>query len=279
MFDRIVAVIDGSETSNYVIGESVTIAREDLDILTFCISIDPALTADNIGPTSFEDLATELSQRMLNNALRTAQSGGLPHATGTILQGVEAHAVVDFARAQNAGLIVLGLAPRLGVLRPFIRSLAEKLLLETTIPLCVVRRPTRGTLNRRILVPIVDDELSHMGVTYALRLARDFRSKLFFLAIQDGPGNQSAQRALDHAVHDAVQAKISAEQLLLPRDDGVWNSIAHNADVLACDAIVMATHMRQGFPRFVDGSVTEAVAYCSDVPVVIVRGPLTVSTH
>jgi hypothetical protein len=74
MFDRIVAVIDGSETSNYIIGESVTVAREDLDILTFCISIDPALTADNIGPTSFEDLATELSQRMLNNALRTAQS-------------------------------------------------------------------------------------------------------------------------------------------------------------------------------------------------------------
>jgi nucleotide-binding universal stress UspA family protein len=116
-------------------------------------------------------------------------------------------------------------------------------------------------------------------VTYALRLARGFDSKLFFLAIQNGPGDQSAQHALDHAERDAAEAGIAADHVLLPRDDSVSTAIAQNAGVLTCDAIVMATHLRQGFPRFVEGSVTEAVAYCSDVPVVIVRGPLTAADH
>jgi nucleotide-binding universal stress UspA family protein len=279
MFERILAVIDDSATAPYVIGESITVAREDGDELTFCVALDPALSADRIGPTSFADLATELSQRLLDDALRTAHAASVHAARGTILQGVTARAVVDFARTQKAGLILLGMAPRFALLRPFLRSLAEELLLETTIPLCVVRGPTRGTLNRRILVPIVDDDVSHMGVTYALRLGRDFRSKLIFLAIQDGPNDSAARHALDHAERDAAAAGVSAEGLLLPRDTGISNAIAHNAEVLSCDAIVMATHMRAGFPRLIEGSVTEAVAYCSDVPVVIVRGPLTVSNH
>jgi nucleotide-binding universal stress UspA family protein len=50
-------------------------------------------------------------------------------------------------------------------------------------------------------------------------------------------------------------------------------AIVRNADVHACDSVVMASHARQGLPRLIEGSVTEAVMYASDVPVVIVRGP------
>jgi nucleotide-binding universal stress UspA family protein len=35
----------------------------------------------------------------------------------------------------------------------------------------------------------------------------------------------------------------------------------------------MATAMHEGLPRLVKGSITEAVIYSSDVPVVIVRAP------
>jgi nucleotide-binding universal stress UspA family protein len=33
----------------------------------------------------------------------------------------------------------------------------------------------------------------------------------------------------------------------------------------------MATHVRRGLPRLIEGSITEAVVATSDVPVVIVR--------
>lgn len=273
MFERIVAIVDGSETSHYAVGASITIAREDVDELTFCITVDPALSADGVGETCFAELARELSQQMLDEALERAHSNGVPHATGKILQDEPARGVVAFAQARNAGLIVLGLAPRIGILRPFIRSLAEGVLRETTIPLCVVRRPTRGKLNRRILVPIVDDELSHLGVMYAIELARNFRSSLLFCSVEDAAGERPAQHALDRAKADAAAAGVGADELMLPKDGGISQAIVHNADVHACDSIVMASHVREGIPRLTEGSVTAAVVYSSDVPVVIVRAP------
>jgi nucleotide-binding universal stress UspA family protein len=278
MFERIVAIVDGSETSHYAIGASITIAREDVDELTFCVSVDPELSADGIGETCFAELATELSRQLLDEALQRAHASGVPHAKGKILQDEPARGVVAFAQAQGAGLIVLGLAPRVGILRPFIRSLAEEILRETTIPLCVVRRPSRGKLNRRILVPIVDDELSHIGVMYAIELAKNFRSTLFFCTVEDGAGEGSTRHALDRARADAAAGGVPAEELMLPHDGGISKSIVRNADVHACDSIVMATHVRQGLPRLVEGSVTAAVVYSSDVPVVIVRRPLSAPT-
>lgn len=275
MFERIVAIVDGSETSHYAIGASITIAREDVDELTFCITVDPELSADGIGDTCFAELAIELSRQMLDEALARAHGSGVPHATGKILQDAPARGVVAFARAQGAGLIVLGLAPRVGILRPFMRNLAEEILRETTIPLCVVRRPARGKLNRRILVPIVDDELSHLGVLYAIELAKNFRSTLFFCTVEGGSGERPAQHALDRARADAAAGGVPAQEILLPQDGGISQAIVRNADVHACDSIVMATHMREGLPRLVEGSVTQAVVYSSDVPVVIVRAPPT----
>jgi nucleotide-binding universal stress UspA family protein len=273
MFERIVAIVDGSETSHYAIGASITVAREDVDELMFCVTIDPELSADGVGMTCFEQMAVQLSRRMLDEALQRAQASGVPRASGKILQDEPARGVVAFARAERAGLIIMGLAPRIGILRPFMRSLAEEILRETTIPLLAVRRPARGKLNRRILVPIVDDELSHIGVSYAIELAKNFRSSLFFCTVQDASGERAAMHALNRARADADAAGVASDELLLPRGDDICNAIVRNADVHACDSIVMATHLREGLPRLIEGSVTEAVLYASDVPVVIVRAP------
>lgn len=274
MFERIVAIVDGTQTSHYAIGASITIAREDVDELTFCVTIDPELSADGTGSSCFVEMAMQLGRSMLDAALARAHSSGVPRAVGHLVEGEPARGVVAFARAQRAGLIVLGLEPRIGILRPFIRTLAEEVLRETMIPLCVVRRPARGRLNRRILVPIVDDELSHAGVMYALELARNFRSSLLFCSMELGGGGRSNRAALDRAKADAAAAGIAADELLLPHGAGISAAIVRNADVHACDSIVMASHVRQGLPRLVEGSVTEAVIYSSDVPVVIVRNPI-----
>jgi nucleotide-binding universal stress UspA family protein len=273
MFERIVAIVDGTATSQYAIGASITVAREDADELAFCVTIDPALNADGLGGSCFAAMAEQLGRGFLDDALARAQAGGVSRASGKILQDEPARGVVAFAREQRAGLIMLGLEPRIGILRPFIRSLVGEVLRETTIPLCVVRRPARGKLNRRILVPIVDDELSHLGVTYAIALARGFRSALIFCCIEPDRDRSEGRAALDRAQADAAAAGVPSTELLLPRTTAISDAIVHNADVHDCDSIVMATHMREGIPRLVEGSVTAAVVYSSDVPVVIVRAP------
>jgi nucleotide-binding universal stress UspA family protein len=278
MFERIVAIVDGSETSRYAVGASITIAREDVDELTFCVTIDPELNADGVGGSCFTELAMQLGRQMLDEALQRAHASGVPKATGQILENEPAPGIVEFAKARRAGLIVLGLAPRAVFLRPFMRNLVEEVLRETLIPLCVVRRPARGKLNRRILVPIVDDELSHLGVMYAVKLAQEFRSTLLFCTVQDASGERAAMHALNRALSDAEAGGIRADEMLLPRGDDICNAIVRNADIHACDSIVMASHVREGLPRLIEGSVTEAVVYASDVPVVIVRAPPVASS-
>jgi nucleotide-binding universal stress UspA family protein len=274
MFERIVAIVDGSPTSHFAIGASITIAREDADELIFCVTVDPDLNADGVGDTCFAALATQLSRGMLDEALARAHGAGVLHATGKVLQDEAARGVATFATAQRAGLIVLGLAPRVGILRPFMRSLTDEILRETTIPLCVVRRPSRGKLNRRILVPIVEDELSQLAVTYAVNLAHNFGSTLIFCSVVDAAGDRPARNALEQAKAMAAAGNVVSEELLLTTTDGIPSAIVRNAELHVCDSIVMATHAREGLPRLIQGSVAEAVIYSSDTPVVIVRAPL-----
>jgi hypothetical protein len=70
MFDHIVAIVDGSPTSHFAIGASITIAREDGDDLAFCVTIDPELSADGVGGACFAELGMQLSREMLDAALQ-----------------------------------------------------------------------------------------------------------------------------------------------------------------------------------------------------------------
>jgi len=143
--------------------------------------------------------------------------------------------------------------------------------MQTTIPIIAVRRPARGYLTHRIIVPIVDDLLSQLAVNEAIGIARRFHSTLVFCSLITRAGEASARDAVSKAMANAELHGVKAEQLVLAPMGAVSEAIVRNADLHACDSIIMATHVRQGLPRIIEGSVTEAVVYASDVPVVMVR--------
>ncbi len=195
LFNRILVVVDGSQTSEYAVGATLTLSREDRSPITFCVTVDPELTAD-VGMAAFGELAVGRCRQLLDDALGRAHTAGLGDATGLIVSSDPVPGVVRVAREQGAGLIVLGVAPRVGFLRPFMQSLAHGVLRETTIPLCIVRRPAIGKLSRKILVPIVDDALSRIALDYAVTLARNFTSSLLFCALDEDAAMQPAAQAL-----------------------------------------------------------------------------------
>ena len=276
LFERILVVIDGSQTSEFAIGASLTLSREDGSPITFCVTVDPELTTD-AGLAAFGEMAVGRCRRLLDDALTRARAAGLSGATGVVVTNDPVSGVVALAREQGAGLIALGVAPRVGFLRPFMRNLAHGILRETVVPLCVVRRPAVGKLSRKVLVPIVDDALSKVAIDYALTLARNFTSTLYFCTLNDDSATQAASQVLvDRARTYAEENGVAAAAVLLPAQPGVSqpSTIAQNAFLLGCDAIVMATHMREGFQWLVRGSVTDAVINSSNVPVVVVRAPI-----
>jgi nucleotide-binding universal stress UspA family protein len=273
MFDHIVVIVDESETSHYAVGASITLAKELGAKIHYCLTVDPDLTAPGIGAMPMAEMALALRKKTLRDTLQRAKHAGVSDATGEVLSEGAVTGVVAMAHARKADAIMLGFKPRVGILRPFIRSLTESLLTQTTIPIIAVRRPARGYLTHRIIVPIVDDVLSQLAVNEAIGIARRFHSTLVFCSLISDAGEASAHDAVNKAMAQAQLHGVKAEQLVLAPMGTISKTIVQNADLHSCDSIIMATHLRQGIPRIVEGSVTEAVVYASDVPVVMVRAP------
>ncbi len=258
-------------TSHYAVGASITLAKELGAKIHYCLTVDPDLTAPDFGAMPMAEMALALREKTLRETLDRAKDAGVSDATGEVLREGAITGVVAMARARKADAIMLGFKPRVGILRPFIRSLTETLLIQTTIPIVAVRRPARGYLTHRIIVPIVDDVLSQLAVNEAIGIAQRFTSTLVFCSLITSAGETTARNAVDKATALAQQHGVTAEELVLPAMGTISQTIVRNADLHACDSIVMATHLRQGLPRIIEGSVTEAVVYASDVPVVMVR--------
>jgi nucleotide-binding universal stress UspA family protein len=271
VFEHIVTIVDGSPTSSYAIGASITISKEIGSTISFCLTLDPMLSQSETGMMPFAELAYDLKARMLAAAIAQATAAGIASTAGSIVNGEPVAAILATANADRADLIMMGLAPRIGILRPFMRNLAEGVLAQTTIPLCIVRRPTRGILTHRILVPIAGDELGRIAIDEAIRIAQQFKSTLVFCSLA-APGNRRpASDAVAAGARAAAERGVPSETLVLGESGSVSTAIVRNVDLHGCDVIVMASHVRQGLPRIIEGSVTQAVIEQSDVPVVVVR--------
>jgi nucleotide-binding universal stress UspA family protein len=165
----------------------------------------------------------------------------------------------------------MGTHARTGVMRALNRSIAEEVLRRTTTPLCVVRRPAIGKLHHRILVPIVDDDLSGMTVRYATEAARAFGSRLLFCTVEDGRPTTDSEAFLDLAKQRAAQSGVESDSVILPRERHIAACILKQVRAEQCDSIIMASHGRDGLQRLMEGSVAETVIRSSETPVIVLR--------
>ncbi len=268
--NKILIAVDDSAPSQYAIDIGLIIAKRDGCPVIFGIVLDPALLAQNYGLTSMCELAESFAADILAGALKRASEAGVK-ASSKVLFHDACQGIIDLANAQNVGMIAMGTHGRTGIARALTRSIAESVLRRTTTPLCVIRRPPIGKIYGRFLVPIVDDELGQMASGYAVELASNFESTLLFCTITDASGNSSANDLLERAKRIALDRGIKSIGVALEGRQSISSQILEQAGVFECDAIIMASHGRDGFMRLVKGSVTEAVIRSSLTPVVVIR--------
>lgn len=153
-----------------------------------------------------------------------------------------------------------------------------------------------------LTVPLDASEPAAHAVDYAIALARGGKTLLHFCSVVD-PGaiaspamggmvdprplldalEANARRVTDAALAEARAADVSADaSVLFGRAPA---AIAQSASETGSDGIIICTHARTGFMRFIAGSVTEAVLTLANVPLIIVHedddppgnGPITVA--
>jgi nucleotide-binding universal stress UspA family protein len=267
-YHHVVVAVDATPASQYAIGVGISLARIDSSDVIFAIAIDPVLASRECGFAAFEEIARQRARELLQDALDRAQDAGVV-ARGDIIVDHPIKGMIDLVRAEHAGILIAGQNPRQSMFNPFMGSIVEQVLRKSNVPLCAVRRPARGYLNHRLLVPIADDDLRDSATAYAVDLAREHGSTICFCTV--AASEAQCAGVLAQAEQYAQERGIEARTRALPRHAGIVTAICEHAELESYDAIVMASHGRDGWPRLTSGSVAEAVINNSNAPVIVVR--------
>ncbi len=243
-------------------------AREDGSAVIFGVALDPSLLGRDYAFASICELAEQVAADLVARAMKRADDLGVT-ASSKVMFRDATQGIIDLAKTEGVGLIAMGTHARTGLMRALNRSIAEEVLRRTTTPLCVVRRPATGKIHHRILVPIVDDDLSGLTVRYATEVAHAFGSRLLFCTVEDGRAATDSEAFLDLAKQ--AESGVESEGLILPRESRIAAGILKQVRAEQCDTIIMASHGRDGLKRLMEGSVAETVIRSSETPVIVLR--------
>lgn len=141
---------------------------------------------------------------------------------------------------------------------------------------------------RKILMPTDGSACADYAIEQGLELARRLGSEVLFLHVLENPLTTgyatpetlpysaqlyedlkaAAKGVLDEAATKAAEAGVSAETQLVENRDPV--QAIHEAEE-ECDAVIMGTHGRRGFNRWMFGSVAEGALRRSTKPFLVIR--------
>jgi nucleotide-binding universal stress UspA family protein len=294
LFARIIVGVDDSEPAIAAVAYAARLARDHGGELVLAAVINwVALIAQaasdgaaiDAGPII--DQLSEDAGAVLDRGSEIARRFGIA-VERRMPQGDPAEMLMTIAHEEKATLIVMGTHGRRGIGRMFLGSTAEMVLRGSSIPVLTLRGaiPSDREAQRcisRILIGIDDSEPSDAALNAVFALPPEDRQELLIYSAVDVGASFGVTRTLaiekqlfseaDAIVERAMKA--AREQNINARGSTVEGRAADVIVVAAAaeavDLVVMGSHGRRGFRRFVLGSVAEHVVRAAPAPVLVVR--------
>lgn len=144
MYQRILAAVDDSATSDRSLQEAIGLAKDQHAKLRIVYVVDKATIYSSTQlPPEIERAWIEIGHDILNKAQRSARSGGIDAEvklleTEIIGDGM-AEAIVEEAKAWPADIVVLGTHGRSGLKHLLMGSVAEGIVRNCPAPILLVR--------------------------------------------------------------------------------------------------------------------------------------------
>jgi nucleotide-binding universal stress UspA family protein len=285
MFDKILVPLDGSELAERALQPALALARHSNGsiIVLRAITPEPMFVPEIQGSDQYGTI-------WLGESLERARElqGGLDIQTKTV-EGPAAEAIVDTARAESVGLIVMSSHGYSGLRRWVLGSVAERVLHESPCPVMVLHSADRL---RHILIPLDGSTLSEQALVPAFEIATALDCRVTLIRVTT-PISQSAiddfdqletnlgRRLQDELQEDADQylraivarhphKDLAVETMVM--HDSPAESILTYAQTHGVNLIAMSTHGRTGLQRWRYGSVTEKVLRgANDCSMLVIR--------
>jgi nucleotide-binding universal stress UspA family protein len=293
-FKKILVPLDGSTLAELALAPAVELARGEASVML--LRAVATHTFPGVDPTDRQVHVVDDAEAYLARVAAELRRRGVNDVQTSVWYGPAVSAIVDAAATRGVDLIVMSTHGRGGIGRTVMGSVAEAVLRSGTRPVALVRAqdapvddkarpPASRPGYRRALVPLDGSRFAESVLPLVRDIAGPVDIELVLLRVvepQPMPVFDEAQRTL---TRELVTRREDAEEYLAPvaadlRNRGV------RVDALVCrgeaakeilrvarereaDLIIMSTHGRTGLRRLVVGSVAEAVARDSSVPVLL----------
>jgi nucleotide-binding universal stress UspA family protein len=290
MFDQILFPTDGSDGAAFVLDHAIDLAAHHGATLHLLNVVDTSRS----GPLSFRaddrDALENEGERIVEEAAEKARGRDVDTIT-YVRRGDPYREIADFAakRSFYLDLIVMPTHGRRGLERFLIGSTTERVVRRADTPVLTVRPADDARLThpyRDVLVPTDGSDCADRAVTIGVEVAAAEDAALHLLSvvamrslgidarshIQANVMEERAEEVLDEAAAIADDAGVGTTSTSIEYGPSIHRAILGYVDEHGVGLVVVGTHGRTGFDRYVLGSVTEYLVRTSPIPVLTVRG-------
>jgi nucleotide-binding universal stress UspA family protein len=290
MYKKMLVLLDGSKLAEVVFSYAQELAgRLDLSIDFLNVCRPEEETQIPMRRAYVVHMAEKLAQNLTGSSLQ---------ATGHVLVGYPAEEILKYAHDTSVDLIMLATHGLSGIRRWGIGSVADKIIHETEVPVWLIPSQLHETIlydkdaRRSILVPLDGSKMAETVLPHVKELVKQRGEETEVLLIN--VSTESIMPRLksnppDQILGEKLGALSTRAEIYLNRiaadlkSEGIKTRVeqlvGNPADEIVGYAaerhprmIVMSTHGRSGFSRFVFSSVTENVLHrLQKTPLFLIR--------
>ncbi|MFA9417124.1 universal stress protein [Natrinema sp. HArc-T2] len=290
MYSQILFPTDGSEGSAVAFGHVLEIA--DTHGATVHVLHVADTTRDSVFRRQGEvvDTLEQEGETIVRDASDRARQRGIETVT-EVRQGEPYSTVADYAASHDIDLTVMPTHGRQGLKRFLLGSTTERVIRQAETPVLTLR-PDTDTIDypyRNVLVPTDGSESAQDALAIGVDIASTEGAALHLLSvvatttlgvdiqneIQQTMLEESATQIIEDASAFATDAGVEPTAEAIEFGPSTPQTIRTYIDDHDIDLVVVGTHGRTGFDRYLLGSVTEHLVRTSPAPVLTVRGERT----
>jgi nucleotide-binding universal stress UspA family protein len=295
MLNRFLVPLDGFEVAEQILpltsllatrlGEAVELVRVVPDVPLDGAGTDEEAIAEFLRTSQHE------AEHYLEGIRALLESQGVRVSGVTVRVAPVAQTILDVAKEQDSGLILIATHGRVGPERWFVGSVADRVLRNATVPVLAFRPKDEAAAApvaiEAVLVPLDGSDEATAALPYAEYLAAKLNAtitlvrtvNLMALGMQ---GRSVPPHLLDILQDEAEQYLQRTAQAVQGRGsnaDGRF-SFLHPADEIASlirehpqSLVVMTSHGRSGIARTLFGSVADRIIRTAECPVLVIGAP------
>lgn len=290
MFDDVLFPTDGSDGTTQALEHALDIASTHGATLHLLYVADT--TRDSVTQIHGEivDALEAVGEDVLDAAAERARRRGVT-TVAEIRQGKPYREIVGYATANSLDLVVMPTRGRRGLGRLLLGSTTERVVRRSDVPVLTIRpdaETTQAGLTypyRDVLVPTDGSSCAETAVTLGIDLSAVDDATLHLLSVVDVASlgmdtraglhidglEERAEETVADAATTAQSGGVETVTAAVETSTSIHRAILSYVENHDVDVVVVGTHGRTGFDRYLLGSVTEKLVRTAPVPVLTVR--------